>query len=258
MSLKEPLILRLTIGESDSGTGGPRGKISTSDGYIGIKATDSLGHILTSVSFSIAGSSYNNSVTGYSASATGSSTTLNTDVAFTCSSTKGSADVVASLTNAKNETITSNTFKVYCVGGAYTYSAALDKSSYAPGDLATLTITAKDSAGNPCSDSSQVGTTANPIGLAGSNMTAVTAPTNVDYFYEGVKKYQFIVGSTGGSYQMAVSLPALTGNAAAVAVPYKITSSSVSNEEVLAAIVKLIASINKQIAALQKALTKKK
>jgi len=47
---------------------------------------------------------------------------------------------------------------------------------------------------------------------------------------------------------------------AAVTVAYtiKASSASVTNAEVLSAIVQLIASINKQIAALQKALTKKK
>jgi len=143
--------------------------------------------------------------------------------------------------------------KVYCVGAAYSYSAALDKAVYVPGDLATLTITAKDSAGNPSSDISTVGAAA---AIAGSNMTAVTALATTDTFTAGVKKYTFVVGSTEGSYQMSVSLTDIDD---AVTVPYTIKSSStaVSNADVLKAIVSLIASINKQIAALQKALLKK-
>jgi hypothetical protein len=253
LSLLGPLA-KLEIGKSDLATGGIYGEISTSDGYVGVKATDSLGRLLTSQSFSWAAASYNNSVTAFSATATGSSTSLNTDVAFTCSSTKGSSDLKVSATNSKNETITSNTFKVYCVGGAYTYSAALDKAVYAPGDVATLTITAKDSAGNPASDSSTVGSTNYPVAIAGSNMTAVTAPSNVDTFTAGVKKYTFIVGSTEGTYQMSVSLSLIDD---ATTVPYSIkapATGAVTNAEVLAAIVKLIASINKQIRALQKSL----
>jgi hypothetical protein len=150
----------------------------------------------------------------------------------------------------------------------YTYTASLDKASYVPGDIATLTITAKDSAGKPANDYQYLGgTTAagtgatNPVSIAGSNMTAITAPTSVDIFVSGVKTYKFIVGSTEGSYQLSVDLPKFNSSAtpqAAVTVAYKIAGSGgVSNADVLKAIVSLIASINKQIAALQKALLKK-
>jgi len=132
-----------------------------------------------------------------------------------------------------------------------------------------LTITAKDSKGNPATDYAYLGGTITGTGttlapsIAGSNMTAVTAPTSTDTFTGGVKKYKFIVGSTEGSYQMVVDLPKFNDSTvpqAAQTVSYtiKASSASVSNAEVLAAIVKLIASINKQIAALQKAITKKK
>ena len=220
---------------------------------INLKVKDSLGRLLTSVSTTVDGLSYNTSVTGFGTATTGSSTSLGTQVSFTCSSTKGSADVKVSKTNTALTKITSNTLKVYCVGAAYSYSAALDKAVYVPGDLATLTITAKDNAGNPASDISTVGANA---AIAGSNMTAVTALATTDTFTAGVKKYTFVVGSTEGSYQMSVSLTAID---TAVTVPYTIKSSStaVSNADVLKAIVSLIASINKQIAALQKALLKK-
>ena len=92
-------------------------------------------------------------------------------------------------------------------------------------------------------------------------MTAVTAPSSTDLFVGGVKTYKFIVGSTEGSYQMQVDLPKFNSSAtpqAAVTVAYKIAGTgAVSNADVLKAIVSLIASINKQIAALQKALLKK-
>jgi hypothetical protein len=80
-------------------------------------------------------------------------------------------------------------------------------------------------------------------------------------FSGGKKTYKFIVGSTEGSYSMSVDLPKFNSTTyaqAAVTVPYKISGSgAVSNADVLKAIVSLIASINKQIAALQKALLKK-
>jgi hypothetical protein len=247
-------VAKLTIGKAEVSTdGGIYGTVSSSDGDFGLKATDSLGRLLTSVATTISGSSYNNSVTGYGTATTGASTSLATSVSFTCSSTAGSADVVATVVNAKNELITSNSFKVYCSGAAYSYSASLDKATYVPGDIATLTVTAKDSKGNPAADSSTVGSSTYPVAIVGSNMTAATAPTNADTFSAGVKKYTFVVGATEGAYQMSVSMPIID---AAVLVPYtiKASSASVTNAEVLSAIVKLIASINKQIRALQKSL----
>jgi len=190
---------------------------------------------------------------------------------ITCTgNAKGSGSFYMSYVNNAGETIKSPTYTANCFGKAVNYKATLDKSSYVPGDIATLTITATDSKGNPTNDYVYLGGTdaagtgtANAPAIAGSNMTAVTAPTSTDQFSGGKKTYKFVVGSTEGSYQMSVDLPkfnSTTYNQAAVTVAYaiKASSTSVTNAEVLAAIVKLIASINKQIAALQKALTKKK
>ena len=89
-------------------------------------------------------------------------------------------------------------------------------------------------------------------------MTAVQAPSSGDLFADGKITYKFQVGSTTGSFNMVVDLPAinavsLTG-ATAQTIAYKIAASSteVTNAEVLKSIVALIASINKQIQALQK------
>ena len=96
------------------------------------------------------------------------------------------------------------------------------------------------------------------IAISGSNMTAVTAPSSGDTFDKGVKTYKFIVGATVGSYNMVVDLPSITAvstvGQSSVTVAYKITASTteVSNADVLKSIVALIASINKQIQALQK------
>jgi len=256
LSLLGP-VANITIGAAEvSSDGGIYGTISSSDGDFGLKVTDSLGRQLTSVATTISGSSYNNSVTGYGTATTGSSTSLATSVAFTCSSSAGSADVVATHTNAKNELITSNSFKVYCAGGAYSYTAALDKAVYLPGDVATLTVTARDSKGNLAADSSTVGSASYPVAIVGSNMTAATTPANTDTFKAGVKKYTFVVGATEGSYQMSVSMTIID---TAVLVPYSIKASTatVSNADVLKSIVALIASINKQIQALQKLILKR-
>jgi len=169
--------------------------------------------------------------------------------------------------------IYSSEFKVSCASSPYTWSVSMDKSSYAPGDIATVTISAKDVNGAAVADpydtnnagtvpdtfSYVQGTAGTAPSVVGSQLTAVVAPAAADYFVGGVKKYQFVVGSTEGSYQLAVTLAGITTDSAkTVSYSVKSASTSVTNEEVLAAIVKLIASINKQIAALQKALTKKK
>jgi len=227
-----------------------------------VDALDSAGNSLDNIAISADSAYYNAALTTVTVSNTapwGAQAADSAISAITCLA-KGSYKMQLKGTATDTSTIRSDVFTIVCAGSPVNYTATLDKSSYVPGDVATLTVTAKDSAGNATYDAATVGT---GVAIAGSNMTAVSAPTDIDTFTSGVKKYKFIVGSTEGSYQMSVDLPAYnstTYNQAAVTVPYtiKASSSSVSNAEVLAAIVKLIASINKQISALQKALTKKK
>jgi len=183
-----------------------------------------------------------------------------------CNDVEGSGSFKLRVTNATNDLVDSPVYTVQCRGSAANYTAALDKAVYAPGDIATLTITAKTSKGNAVHDLVYLGGAtadgtgaANPPAIAGSNLTAISAPTSVDKFTNGVKTYKFVVGSTEGNYQLSVDLPKFNTtlyNQAAVTVAYSIKSptGTVSNAEVLAAIVKLIASINKQIRALQKSL----
>jgi hypothetical protein len=91
-------------------------------------------------------------------------------------------------------------------------------------------------------------------------MTAITAPTNGDLFTSGAgtKTYKFSVGTTEGAFVGTFKLTGATDTAAKT-VQYKIASSTatVSNADVLKSIVALIASINKQIQALQKLILKR-
>jgi len=186
-----------------------------------------------------------------------------TSFGWTCSGVKGSATMTIKHTPSNGIAIHSAPFTAACNGDAVNYKASFDKATYVPGDIATLTITATDSAGAAANDQEAIGTaTTYEVAIAGSNMTAVSAATNADTFTAGKKTYKFIVGSTEGSYQLSVDLPkfnSTTYSQSAITVPYSIkaSSSAVSNADVLKAIVSLIASINKQIAALQKALLKK-
>jgi hypothetical protein len=196
----------------------------------------------------------------------------NVDTATT-SSTTGVISVTASdygtdaalylqATNAGGTDIKSAVFSVSSAGDAYTYTAKLDKSVYHMGDVATLTITAKDSKGNLANDITALGTSTLKPSIGGGGLTAVNAPLYTDATANGVITYQYIVGNTAGSYSAAVDLPLLTsasgnGTDTTKTVSWTVSSDgSVSNADVLSAIVKLIASINKQIAALQKSLKK--
>jgi hypothetical protein len=237
-----------TIGEANSNSNGT--------GAFEMTITDSAGNNLAKTA-SIAPSSLNAAVSTFSANAS-----IETDViaqTFTCTSATGSANLKYTITNTALATITSNELPVKCAKTANTYTASLDKASYAQGSIATLTITAKDSAGNAPADNSKLGTTgASALSITcGSQMTAVTAPvTDVDKWTSGVKTYKYTVGVTSGSYNCVVDLPLYNSTSkpqAAITVPYTISGDgSVSNAEVLKSIVALIASINKQIAALQK------
>jgi len=184
-----------------------------------------------------------------------------------CLASKGPGAVATGLklkyTNAALVTITSPEFTITCGGSAYTYTASLDKASYVPGDIATLTIVAKDAYGNPVFDGDTLGVAGSVPSISGSNMTAVTTPTSADTFLGGKKEYKFTVGSTEGSYNLVVDLAEFNSASkpqTAVTIAYKIAASTatVSNADVLKSIVSLIASINKQIQALQKLILKRR
>jgi len=221
---------------------------------------DAVGNSLDGITVAADSTYYNSgltSITGSNSAPYGGGAADGALAAITCVN-KGSYKMRLKVTAADTSTIKSDEFTIVCAGSPVNYSATLDKTTYAPGDIATVTISAKDSAGNATYDAATAGS---GVSLAGSNLTAVTTPAAADTFTSGNLKYKFVVGSTEGSYQLVVDLPAYdstTYNQAALTLPYtiKASSASVTNAEVLAAIVKLIASINKQIAALQKALKK--
>jgi len=182
----------------------------------------------------------------------------------------GSSDVVLKYTNTNGTIIKSAKASMRCAGAAYEYSAALDKASYVQGEIATLTVTFKDDKGNLANSYDAVDTvtgTTSDIVISTPMMTMVgvvnsgaSAGTTAKPGLSGTRKYTFTVGTatglTEGAYNAVVYFPTID---VATSASYKVTTGStgVSNADVLKAIVSLIASINKQIAALQKALLKK-
>ena len=213
---------------------------------------------------SAAGSLYNSVVSATTASPVTSTTTY-TAATYTCVGL-GTSKVQYSITNTANVSIKSPETAVRCAGDPDSWTASLDKAVYTPGSVATLTITAKDSKGNLTNGVATLGTTGTyGVTIASGILTAVTAPTTVDTFGSapGVKTYKFTVGLTQGDYQLVVDLPKWTtagpGSTTSATVPFKVASSTteVSNADVLKSIVALIASINKQIQALQKLILKR-
>jgi hypothetical protein len=182
--------------------------------------------------------------------------------AYTCTSTAGTSTVVVKHVLSDATVIKSAPFTATCGGDAATYTASFDKASYVQGEVAKMTIVFRDSRGALANSETAVDT----IASGASNMT-ISAPmmAQVGSFTSaskpglaGTLEVNFTVGTssglTEGSYNAVVNIPNLNTLGKAQNVAYKVTTgtSTVSNAEVLKSIVSLIASINKQIQALQK------
>ena len=186
---------------------------------------------------------------GYTTMSWGSATSL-----------RGAGTYRLKLTNAVGTSIYSAVQTVTVSnGGPNSFTASWDKASYAPGDIATLTIAVKDIYGNAVGAGTALpGLTAGLI--VSSGLTAVgSACTNTSYTDSaGVKTCKFAAGNTEGSYSYSVDLDTVTAQSPILgAVKIAASTATVSNAEVLKSIVALIASINKQIQALQKLILKR-
>ena len=183
---------------------------------------------------------------------------------FTCGATAGESSVKLKYTNpATGTVVTSPAFAARCADNPYTYTASFDKASYVQGDIATLTVQFLDSKGNKANTVTAHGalTATHPM------MTMVSGlgdATSVAGKADGTRTYTLTVGTTtgltAGSYTSIIDYASLTAVAATKATPtYKVTTGSdtTTNADVLKSIVALIASINKQIQALQKLILKK-
>jgi hypothetical protein len=235
---------------------------AANDDAMEVNVFDSAGNALDNQAFSVVSSYLNSGLTSITADRNSDRDGELGDADVTCI-TSGTYDFAMKVTNASLATITSPVYKLSCSGSPDSFTAGLDKASYAPGEIATLTITAKDSKGNLTHDYAVLGTAgaaATEASLTGGMLTVIGATTaallNAIKFTNGVAKFKFTVGATSGSYNMVVDLPAYPNAAGAnqaQTVSYAVASSgAVSNADVLKSIVALIASINKQIQALQK------
>ena len=183
-------------------------------------------------------------------------------VTWTCGATATTAQVKIIFTNTTSgKVVSSPAFAARCANDPYTYTASWDKASYVQGELAKLTVKFLDSKGNP---SNSLNPGASIITAPMMTLVSTTGSATAILKADGSVEYTYAVGlSTGltaGTYTSTVDFSALTAVAATVATPtYKVGTgtTSVTNEEVLKSIVALIASINKQIQALQKLILKR-
>ena len=94
-----------------------------------------------------------------------------------------------------------------------TVTMAFDKSSYNQGDAAVLTITGKDSLGNPVADGVQTGLfTATPVYSKTANGSL---PTTAITFIGGVATFKQFAPASSGSYNVSATVNPLVADAAA-------------------------------------------
>jgi hypothetical protein len=168
-------------------------------------------------------------------------------------------------TTATGEIVTSDAFKARCADVPYTYTLSLDKATYTQGEIATATVKFLDSKGFPADSVTALGAntwvmpfmTGVTISTLSSGATAAAVAKA-----DGSASFTFTVGTTSGvtagTYTGVVEYTALTAGTKATPT-YKILTGgdTTTNADVLKSIVALIASINKQIQALQKLILKK-
>jgi hypothetical protein len=190
---------------------------------------------------------------------------------WTCGTADTTDNAIVQYTNIDGTIVTSNAAPVSCAGTATAYTMAFDKSTYTPGSLATLSVTFKDSKGNLAADyltstvtddayfTNYDATTATLLAISGG--TLASAPSKKTYTSLGVKNFTILTGITEGTYQSVLNLGSSVSTIASTSNPqvagFTLASGSTSLNDVLKGIVSLIASINKQIAALAKLVTKK-
>ena len=217
---------------------------------------DSAGNQLAGVTPAVDSATLTSQITAVSIAGASSATAVQTG-GFTCAATSGASAVRLKYTLADLSVVYSNTFDARCGQAATKYTAKLDKDSYLPGEIATLTVSALDVAGAKVYDGATVGT---GVSISVGGMTAVTTPASTDAFTAGAKTYKYTVGNNTGSFNAVVDLPAYVATDSAKVISYKIAKAegSATMEDVLKSIVALIATINKQIAQLQKLILARK
>jgi len=266
------------VGTADiGGTAAPAnwlddGTQTARNGHFYILLTDSAGNIATpaaSTEFSPSAASLTTTVTNIAVASGAVATSVSSTSphaystgTFTCGPVAGTSKVTLNHTNAATGKIISTSFDARCADAPRTYTASFDKAAYRQGEIATLTLKFLDSKGNASNSVDPVGASQIilPMMTLVSATGAATTITNAD----GVITYTLTVGTTtgmsAGTYTGIIDFTALGALGAAKSTPtYTLSTGgdTTTNADVLKSIVALIASINKQIQALQKLILKR-
>jgi len=240
-----------------------------------VVATDSAGNVVNTPStdpigtYSAVSSTLTTTVNSInmnlqSTTATASSASRYNYGAWGCDSNNGQTNLkIKFTTTATGAVVESDPFVARCGGDAYTYTASLDKAAYNVGDIATATVKFLDSKGVAANTvtSPGAGTWTLPF-MTGVDFTLPTSSATAVTKADGTMSYTFTVGTTTtvtpGTYSGIIEYAGLT-NSAKTVTTYKISTGGdqTTNADVLKSIVALIASINKQIQALQKLILKR-
>jgi len=222
---------------------------------IGTYSVDSAttGTTVTDVTFAAASLATSRSSTSASSA---------TVASHTCSATAGTQKgIKIKFTLANGTVVTSAPFDLSCGDDAATYTASFDKAKYISGEVATLTVAFKDSKGNVANNAVAPG--ASTISVPGMTLVSTTGSATAILKQGGVFTYTYTVGQTAGKYAAVVDFTAGSTTLATYAKvqnpSYEISTGgdTTTNADVLKSIVALIASINKQIQALQKLIFKR-
>ena len=197
------------------------------------------------------------------ASTSSSSSPLSATVGrHSCASTAGTQKgVKIKFTLANGTVVTSAPFDLSCADDPATVSASFDKAKYTSGDVATLTVSFKDTKGNAANSAVALG--ASTIVVPGMTLVSTTGAADAVAKAGGKVTYTYTVGQTAGKYAAVVDFTGASTTFAQYATvqnpSYEISTGgdTTTNADVLKSIVALIASINKQIQALQKLILKR-
>jgi len=260
--------LEVVAADSSANFANGHAEDTTSDGDIVYKIKDAAGNILNVSALPTMGSGSTGALVGASIGTTVNVTSgvLQTaavgygvvQMVIPESALNGAGTYRLKTTNSAGVSIYSAVQKATVSNGdTDSHAIAWDKKSYAPGEIAVVTVTLKDAYGNLMADGTMATGWTAAVGTT-TELTAVgtACSATASYVLGGSFTCKYGVGNVAGSYSYSFDLTTATPQAATVG-SIAITGSGVTNADVLKAIVSLIASINKQIAALQKALLKK-
>jgi hypothetical protein len=242
------------------------------DGLFTVLATDSAGNqvatstigTFASSAASLAGQTTITSVSVHNSATATSSTSPSrySTGKFTCGGVAGDVKTTKlTFTNTgSGSVVTSDAFTLRCADDPYTYTASWDKASYVQGEIATLTVKFLDSKGFAANNKAGAAGTWTGSTPMLTPISATGAAPVLDN--NGTKTYTYSVGGntaiTAGSYVSVIDFASLTAGTKQTP-SYKVSTGgdSTTNADVLKSIVALIASINKQIQALQKLILKR-